>query len=75
MNVGTRVLTRALVGVCAGGMLVIPVTPSIGDNGVTIRLNDACGQATECQSATTYICSTYHNDYKDYRCSKGCDTE
>ena len=41
------------------------------DDGV-FRLQEACGQATECVSASNYICSTANADHKEYRCSRGC---
>jgi hypothetical protein len=41
------------------------------DDGV-FRLQEACGQATECAAASNYICSTANADHKEYRCSRGC---
>jgi hypothetical protein len=38
----------------------------------SLRLQQACGQATSCVYATSYICSTHHNDYGNYKCSDGC---
>lgn len=48
-----------------------PVTFS-ADEGV-FRLQQACGQATECAAASNYICLGDRMDYKEYRCSKGCE--
>jgi hypothetical protein len=74
MSKKSRILSRALVGVVAGGALSVPATISISEDGrPSITANDACGQATECLFATQYICSTYHQDYKDYKCTKGCE--
>jgi hypothetical protein len=63
---------RKLLGLGAIGIsaAAAPVTFD-ADDGV-FRLQAACGQATECAFATGYICSTTHNDYREYRCSKGC---
>jgi hypothetical protein len=56
--------------VIAGSAAAAPVTFSPSDG--VFRLQQACGQATECEASSNYICSTSHNDYKEYRCSKGC---
>lgn len=62
-----------LFGLCAiaASAAAAPVTFSSTDG--VFRLQEACGQATECAAASNYICSTTHGDYKEYRCSKGCD--
>lgn len=38
-----------------------------------IRVNDACGQATECEKAEKYICSQKEEDKKEHKCKAGCD--
>lgn len=65
--------TRKLLGLCAIAVsaAAAPVTFS-ADDGV-FRLQEACGQASECAANSNYICSTTHSDYKEYRCSKGCE--
>lgn len=41
-------------------------------NDRVFRLQEACGQATECEAATNYVCSTANQDHIGYKCSKGC---
>lgn len=36
-----------------------------------VRVNEACGQATECRYAINYIC-VGNQDHEDYRCSSEC---
>lgn len=48
-----------------------PVT--FGSSEDVFRLQEACGQATECAASSNYICSTGNNDHKEYRCSRGCE--
>jgi hypothetical protein len=62
-----------LFGLCAIAIAAsaTPVTFSSAEG--VFRLQEACGQASECAAASNYICSTTHNDYKEYRCSKGCE--
>lgn len=36
-----------------------------------VRVNEACGQATECRYSINYIC-VGNQDHEDYRCSAGC---
>lgn len=58
--------------------LFLPVafSPAQQDGQTDLALvNQACGQATECAAMENYICSTYHNDYEDYACTKGCSRE
>lgn len=43
--------------------------------GALVKLNDACGQATSCRAATSYICSTSHQDHMNYACYTGCQIE
>jgi hypothetical protein len=49
-----------------------PFTLNTSQAGPLVRLSGACAQATECITQLNRICSTFHNDYKDYACSKGC---
>ena len=65
---------RKAFGLCviAGSAASAPVTFSPSDG--VFRLQQACGQATECVTSNNYICSTANSDHKDYRCSKGCET-
>lgn len=50
-----------------------PVSFDAGDR--VFRLRQACGQASECEAAANYICSTANADHKGYKCSKGCLAE
>lgn len=59
------------IGAIAMSAAAAPVTFD-GSDGL-FRLQSACGQASECAASSNYICSTIHNDYKEYRCSKGCE--
>ena len=47
-----------------------PVTFN-ADEGV-FRLQEACGQATECYKAYNFICVGL-TEHRDYQCSKGCE--
>jgi hypothetical protein len=64
---------RKMFGLCAiaAAAAATPVTFSESDG--VFRLQQACGQATECAALSNYICSTSNADYKEYRCSKGCE--
>lgn len=71
----------AVVGALALGATLAPVSLNwnalssgtlTGSTGI-VRLNQACGQATECVKQYNYICSTHNSDYEDYACSQGCD--
>lgn len=42
---------------------------------VLLRLNTACGQATECVYQRQYICSTFNQDWQDYKCSANCGAD
>jgi hypothetical protein len=65
-------LSGALTALAA----LTPVTLRLDDGMRIVRLNEACGQATECERATSvWICSTYHQDHQGYRCSKNCTVQ
>lgn len=64
-----------LAGALASLAALAPVTISFDQGMRVVRLNQACGQATECARANAYICSTHNADYAGYRCSKGCDSQ
>jgi hypothetical protein len=53
-------------------MLIAPVRFVDPREGL-VRVNEACGQATECETANFKICSAHHQDWKDFKCSKGCE--
>lgn len=65
----------------SGGMLLasVPVTIADGSSGNhaagAVVWSSACAQAKECEAATNYICSKKDRDYKDQKCSSGCDEE
>lgn len=64
---------RLILSGALAAALLAPVTLRFDDGMRVVRLNQACGQATECERSTSaYICSTYHQDYQGFRCSKGC---
>jgi hypothetical protein len=65
---------RVVAGAVGLGLLLAPVRFVDPRDGL-VRVNDACGQATECESTNFKICSTHHADYKDHKCTKGCGTE
>lgn len=67
----TTSIRRGFAAAILGAALLVPVP--IGLSGGVVRVNDACGQATECKRARDYICSTEHQDWQDYQCTKGCD--
>jgi hypothetical protein len=64
---------RTMFGFCAVAVTAAAAPVTFSPSEGVFRLQQACGQATECAGASNYICSTHHNDYKDYRCSKGCE--
>jgi hypothetical protein len=54
----------------------VPVTiagDKVNDGNSRIVWADACGQATECESALQYICSQKDADKKDHKCKSGCE--
>jgi hypothetical protein len=63
---------RKLAGLSALAAAAAVAPVSFSANGGVFRLQQACGQAKECEAAANYICSTSHADHKEYRCSKGC---
>lgn len=74
-----RLALRGTIGILAlaGTLLILPFTvesgPLLHDNGSEIvRVNEACGQASECEQAYNYIC-VGNEDHEDYKCSAGCD--
>jgi hypothetical protein len=38
----------------------------------SLRLQQACGQATSCIENYNYLCSTYHGDRDNMACATGC---
>jgi hypothetical protein len=64
-----------LAGALTSLAALAPVTISFDQGMRVVRLNQACGQATECLAATSFICSTHNGDHIGYRCSKGCDNQ
>jgi hypothetical protein len=66
---------QVFLAVAVAAAAISPITFR-ADEGV-FRLQEACGQsgATECTAASNYICSSIRADYKEYRCSKGCDVQ
>jgi hypothetical protein len=67
----SRIKRAALAGSVGLSLTALPVRVA-DPSGSVVRLNDACGQATECFYASNFICSTFHKDWQDYRCTKGC---
>ncbi|HLM66691.1 MAG TPA: hypothetical protein VK358_04145 [Longimicrobium sp.] len=64
---------RKAFGLCAIAVSAAAAPVTFSSSEGVFRLQEACGQATECAASSNYICSTSHNDYKEYRCSKGCE--
>lgn len=58
------------LSVLAAAGAVAPLTFDANDR--VFRLQEACGQATECEASSNYICSTSNADHRGYKCSKGC---
>lgn len=67
-----KVLKILSGGVLAAALAFAPVSVAPAADGF-IRVNEACGQATSCYTASQYICSTFHQDWVNYRCATGCD--
>ncbi|HEV7590924.1 MAG TPA: hypothetical protein VGO40_22625 [Longimicrobium sp.] len=67
-------LTRTILGstTVAGLATLAPLSLDLGQGGAVVRLTAACGQATSCVQRGGYICSTFHQDYRDYICATGC---
>ena len=70
-----RSMTQLVAGSIGVALLALPVRITADPAKGIIRVNDACGQATECHKQNAYICSTFHQDWKDYECTKGCAAE
>lgn len=74
-------IKRTAAAASALGLLLLapisiqPTSLLADGSGSLIRLNDACGQATSCRAASTYICSTHNQDHMGYACATGCDNE
>lgn len=67
-----RAVVRFAFAACAAGVLVaLPLRLTSAGEGF-VRVNDACGQATECYRQDHFICSTVHKDWEDYKCTQGC---
>jgi hypothetical protein len=64
--------TAALTLVLLAPITFQPASVLAEGPGALIRLNDACGQATSCRAASTYICSTHNQDHMNYTCNTGC---
>lgn len=74
MNVRTRTIGLTAIAIAAA---VAPVSfrpQNIVSGGPVFRLQDACGQATECEQHSRYICSTVRSDHQGYKCSAGCSS-
>lgn len=56
----------------AGTLLVSAVSMGAPSDARLVRVNEACAQATECSKEVFKVCTTYHSEYLDYSCSKGC---
>ncbi|MFL5541602.1 MAG: hypothetical protein ACJ8J0_21620 [Longimicrobiaceae bacterium] len=67
-------LTKTLVGstTLAGLATLAPLSLDVGSTGAAVRLTSACGQATSCVYRAGYVCSTFHQDWRDYICATGC---
>lgn len=60
------------------GALLVPLSIRLSNGGqnspasAVLSLNEACGQATACDPAVNYICSTAGGDLVDYKCAENC---
>jgi hypothetical protein len=64
---------RTITAIATIILLATPVSVT-GPAGGFVRVNNACGQATECTpTAIPYIYSTIHGDHRNDKCSRGCD--
>jgi len=70
-------MSVVLSGVIGAGVLLLSaVSMGAPSGGVGfVRVNEVCGQATECEKKLFKICSTFHADHSDFACTKGCETE
>ena len=66
---------RKLLGLGAIGISAAAAPVTFDTSEGLFRLQEACTQATECAASSNYICSASHGDYKEYRCSKGCEAQ
>lgn len=62
---------KVALGAIAAMGLFAPLTIDTDGNGL-FRLQEACGQASECHYKQNYICSTRHADHPNYECTAGC---
>lgn len=51
---------------------ISPFTLDVSGDGGVVRLQQACGQATDCEQASAFICSKADGDKVGFRCIKGC---
>ena len=70
-------ITRTVLGsgALAGLATMAPLSmdPGAAMSGkAPVRLTAACGQATSCMPYTSYVCSTFHQDYQNMKCATGC---
>lgn len=70
MTIKKLALAFGLAAVAATAPVTISGVGS--DAGGLVRLNAACGQATECFSSVNFICSTHNKDWEGYKCTQGC---
>lgn len=71
-------MRKVWIGVAVTAMLALPfgLRPNaLLAGGDFIVANDAQCQATECTKEDFKICSTFHADWIDFRCSKGCNAQ
>lgn len=53
---------------------ISPFTLDVSGSGRVVRLQQACGQATDCEQSSAFICSKADGDKVGYKCTKGCGT-
>jgi hypothetical protein len=54
-------------------LAISPVTLDVSGSGRVVRLQQACGQAKDCEQSSAFICSKADGDKVGYKCSKGCE--
>ncbi len=72
MNACIKMVGMTVVAIVATAAPVSFRPQNVLSGGPMFRLQEACGQATECRQDSYYICSTVREDHKGYKCSEGC---
>ena len=54
-------------------LFALPLAVDSSSKGSFVRLDAVCAEPTECESSRRHICRLGDENYKRYKCSRGCD--